>query len=73
MFSYLQCEVKWRVSVEWQNVVLSRIRYRRRIKKQRKVGYTFVYTDEIYMHTSHVAWKCWQESSKGITLLFFKR
>ena len=52
---------------------LGRISYRRRIKKQRKVGYAFVYNDEIYMHTSHVASKCCQESSKDITLLFFKR
>ena len=57
--------------MERQNVVLSRIRYLR-IKELREQGYTIVYTDETYVHTSHVALKCWQDLSVGIKIPFSK-
>ena len=54
--------------MERQDVVLSRIRYLRRIKELREAGHIMVYTNETYVHTSHVVSKCWQESSVGIKI-----
>ena len=71
-FSYSRCEVNRKVLMERQDVVLSRIRYLRRIKELREQGYNIVYTDETYVHTSHVASKCWQDSSVGIKIPFSK-
>ena len=65
-FSYSKCEL----NMERQDVVLSKIRYLRRIKELRETGHTMVYTDETYVHTSHVASKCWQHSSVGIKIPF---
>ena len=58
--------------MERQDVVLSRIRYLRRIKELREQGYIIVYTDETYVHTSHVASKCWLDSNVGIKIPFSK-
>ena len=35
-------------------------------------GYTVVYTDETYIHTSHVVPKCWQDSTTGLKIPFSK-
>ena len=35
-------------------------------------GYTVVYTDETYVHTSHVVPKCWQDSTTGLKIPFSK-
>ena len=71
-FSYSKCEVNRKMLMERQDVVLSRIRYLHRIKELREAGHTMVYTDETYVHTSHVASKCWQDSSVGIKIPFSK-
>ena len=53
-----------------QDVVLSRIRYLRRVRELREAGYTVAYTDETYIHTSHVVPKCWQDSTTELKIPF---
>ena len=54
-FTYTLCGVNQKVLMERQDVVLSRIRYFRRVRELREAGYTVVYTctDDTYVHTSH--------------------
>ena len=54
--------------MERQDVVLSRIRYLRMVRDLRETGYTVVYTDETYVHTSHAVLKCWQDSTTGLKI-----
>ena len=51
-FTYNRCGVNRKVLMERQDVVLSRIRYLRRVRGLRDTGNTVVYTDETYGHTS---------------------
>ena len=57
---------KSKVLMEKQDVVLSRIRYLRMVRVLREAGYTVVYTDETFVHTSHAVPKCWQDSTTGL-------
>ena len=52
-FAYTRCGLNQKVLIERQNVVLSRIRYLCMVRELREAGYTVVYTDETYVHTSH--------------------
>ena len=45
--------MKSKVLMERQDVVLSRIRYLRMARALRETGYTVVYTNETFVHTSH--------------------
>ena len=58
--------MKSKVLMERQDVVLSRIRYLRMVRVLREAGYTVVYTDETFVHTSHAVPKCWQDSTTGL-------
>ena len=71
-FTYTRCGVNREVLMERQDVVLSRIRYLRRVRELREAGYTVVYTDETYVHTSHAVPKCWQDSTTGLKIPFSK-
>ena len=53
--AYTRCGVNQKVLMERQDVVLSRIRYLRRVSELRETGYTVAYTDETYVHTSHLS------------------
>ena len=64
-FAYTRCGVNQKVLMERQYVILSMIRYLRMVRKLREAGYTVVYTDEPYVHTSHTVPKCWQDSTTG--------
>ena len=70
--AYTRCGVNQKVLMERQDVVLSRIRYLRRVRELRETGYTVAYTDETYVHTSHVVPKCWQDSTTGLKIPFSK-
>ena len=63
-----RCRVNQKVLMERQDVVLSRIRYLRMVRKLREAGYT----DETYVHTSHAVPKCWQDSTTGLKIPFSK-
>ena len=71
-FTYTRCGVNRNVLMERQDVVLSRIRNLRRVRELRETGYTVAYTDETYVHTSHVVPKCWQDSTTGLKIHFSK-
>ena len=71
-FAYTRCWVNQKVLMERQDVVHSRIRYLRMVRELREAGYTVVYTDEIYVHTSHDVPKCWQDSTTGLKIPFSK-
>ena len=49
--------VNRKVLMERQDVVPSQIRYLRRVRELREAGYTVVYRDETYVHTSQVGKK----------------
>ena len=68
MSAYTRCGVHQKVLMERQDVVLSRIRYLRRVRELREAGYT----DETYVHTSHAVPKCWQDSTTGLKIPFSK-
>ena len=70
-FAFTRCGVNKKVLMERQDVVLSRIRYlRNMVRELREAGYTVVYTDETYVHTSHAVPKCWQDSTTGLKIPF---
>ena len=71
-FTYTRCGVNRKVLMERQDVVLSRIRYLRRVRELRETGYTVAYTDETYVHTSHAVPECWQDSTTGLKIPFSK-
>ena len=71
-FTYNRYGVNRKVLMEKQDVVLSRIRYLRRVWELRETGYTVAYTDENYVHTSHAVPKCWQDSTTGLKIPFSK-
>ena len=71
-FTYTRCGVNQKVLMERQDVVLSRIIYLRMVRELREAGYTIVYTDETYVHTSHAVPKCWQDSTTGLKIPFSK-
>ena len=52
-FAYTRCGVNPKVLMERQDVALRRIRYHGMVMELREAGYTVVYTDETYVHTSH--------------------
>ena len=52
--------------MEKHDVVAHRIRVLRHIKKLRDAGYTIVYIDETYIHSSHSVTKAWQSESTGL-------
>ena len=58
--------MKSKVLMERQDVVLSWIRYLRMVRVLREAGFTVVYTDETFVHTSHAVPKCWQDSTTGL-------
>ena len=41
------------------------------VRELREAGYTVVYTDETYIHTSHAVQKCWQDTT-GLKMPFSK-
>ena len=71
-FAYLRCGVNPKVLMERQDVVLSRIIYLRMVRELREAGYTVVYTNETFVHTSHAVPKCWQGSNTGLKIPFSK-
>ena len=70
--AYTLCGVNQKVLMQRQDVVLSRIRYLRMVRELREAGYTFVYTDETYVHTSHAVPKCLHDSTTGLKIPFSK-
>ena len=64
--TYKRCGLNRKVLMERQDVVLSRIRYLRRVRELRVAGYT----DGTYVHTSHAVPKCWQDSTTGLKIPF---
>ena len=58
--------------MERQDVVLSMIRYLCLVRELREAGYSVVYTDGTYVHTSHAVTKCWQGSTTGLKIPFSK-
>ena len=68
--AYTGCGVNQKVLMERQDVVLSRIRYLRIVRELREAGYTVLYTDETYVHTSHAVPKCRQDSTTGLKIPF---
>ena len=67
-FTYTRCGVNRKVLMERQDVVLSRIRYLCKVRQLGEPGYTVVYT----VHISHAVPKCWQNSTNGLKVPFFK-
>ena len=68
--AYTGCGVNQKELMERQDVVLSRIRYLRMVRGLREAGYTVVYTDETYVHTSHAVPKCRQDSATRLKIPF---
>ena len=66
--TYTRCGMNRKVLMERPDVVLSRIRYLRRVRELREAGYTVAYTDETYVHTSHAVPKCCQYSTTGLKI-----
>ena len=66
--SHTRGGVNQKVLMERQDVVLSKIRYHHMVRELREAGYT----DETYVHTSHVVPKCWQDSTTGLKIPFSK-
>ena len=62
-FAYTRCGVNQKVLMERQDVVLNRIRYLRMVRELREAGYTVVYTNETFVHTSHAVPKSWQDNT----------
>ena len=58
--------------MERPDVVALRIQFLRNIKKLRDAGYTIVYTDETYVHSSHSVAKAWQPEGTGLNVPFSK-
>ena len=71
-FAYTRCGLNQKVLMERQDVVLSKIRYLRMVRELGEAGYTVVYTDETYVHTSQAVPKCWQDSTTGLKIPFSK-
>ena len=65
-FQYKRCKTDRKILMERPDVVAHRIRFLRHIKKLRDAGYTIVYTDETYIHSSHSVTKAWQSESTGL-------
>ena len=70
--SFIWSLLNQNVLMERQDVVLSRIRYLRRVRELRETEYTVIYTDETYVYTSHAVPKCLQDSTTGIKIPFSK-
>lgn len=59
--------------MEKDDVRLKRVKYLDLIRKYRSEGRDIVYTDETYVHTSHLTGKCWIDSTdKGVKQLISK-
>ena len=58
--------------MERSDIVANRIQFLRRIKKYREQGWTVVYTDETYVHTSHTVPKTWQSDDSSMKVPFSK-
>ena len=58
--------------MERGDVVLSRIRYLRKIRQLREAGCNIVYTDETYVHSNHTISKTWQDGDVGANVPFSK-
>ena len=71
-FAYTRCGVNQKVLMKRQDEALSRIRYLRIVRELREAGYTVVYTDGTYVHTSHAVPKCWQDSTTELKMPFSK-
>ena len=65
-FQYKRCKTDRKILMERPDVVAHRIRFLRHVKKLRDAGYTIVYTDETYIHSSHSVTKAWQSESTGL-------
>ena len=65
-FRWKKCETNRAILMERQDIVLSRIKYLRQIKKYRKEGRPIIYTDETFIHTSHASQKAWQSDETSV-------
>ena len=71
-FAYTRCGVYQKVLMERQDVVPNRIRHLRMVRELREAGYTVVYTNENFVHTSHAVPKSWQDNTTGLKIPFTK-
>ena len=71
-FQYRRCTTNRKILMERPDVVAQRISYLRNIKRLREAGYTIIYTDETYVHSSHSVSKCWQSQDAGLHVPFSK-
>ena len=58
--------------MERSDIVANRIQFLRQMKKYREQGWTVVYTDETYVHTSHTVPKTWQSDDSSMKVPFSK-
>ena len=71
-FTYRKSQTNRKLLMERGDVVLSRIRYLRKIRQLREAGCNIVYTDETYVHSNHTVSKTWQNGDVGANVPFSK-
>ena len=71
-FTYKKSQTNRKLLMERGDVVLSRIRYLRKIRQLREAGCTIVYRDETYVHSNHTVSKTWQDGDIGASVPFSK-
>ena len=71
-FTYRKSQTNRKLLMERCDVVLSRIRYLRKIRQLRGAGCNIVYTDETYVHSNHTVSKTWQDGDVGANVPFSK-
>lgn len=63
-FRWTKTPDKRKVLVETQDIRLKRVKFLRKLAEYRKEGRNIVYTDETYLHSSHVQEKGWYDGSE---------
>ena len=71
-FTYKKSQTNRKLLMERVDVVISRIRYLRKIRQLREAGCNIVYTDETYVHSNHTVSKTWQDGDIGANVPFSK-
>ena len=71
-FTYKKSQTNRKLLMERGDVVISRIRYLRKIPQLREAGCNIVYTDETYVHSNHTVSKTWQDGDIGANIPFSK-
>lgn len=62
-FSWTKTKDNLAILREKKDIVLKRIQYLRAIRQFREEGRNIIYTDETYVHTTHISSKTWTDNS----------